>query len=358
MKQSNLNNSIKQIFTILVSLLVITQLVAASKIKTKAHSPRLVCTSSWNVAESDPPAKLDVWINPECDVIVVGMQEAVLIQGLTGLKNIALSDSSIEKQRKKWKEAILTHLGNNFKYVQYAKKEFVVGILMLLFVKNSYYSEFSKDNVLKKNLDHFKVKTGTHGLTGNKGAISVRMQINGKMFSITNCHLEAHDENHAKRMEQLNKFLNTSYKYDSKKMLAKDHDYCIIMGDLNSRTQYQTANKEQENIAVRAQITSILSSTKDFTPIFEHDQLATAIREGKELKNIGETAPKFAPTFKYDRNTDNFDSSKKQRIPSWCDRVIWVKSAPMLACQKSFSSVPSFKMSDHKPVIATFHIPA
>lgn len=31
----------------------------------------------------------------------------------------------------------------------------------------------------------------------------------------------------------------------------------------------------------------------------------------------------FRPTYKYDNNSEVYDSSEKQRIPSWTDRVLY-----------------------------------
>jgi hypothetical protein len=48
--------------------------------------------------------------------------------------------------------------------------------------------------------------------------------------------------------------------------------------------------------------------------------------------------------------TDIFDTSSKQRVPSWTDRILWRVSDDMrdaLVCQQ-YASIMSEQSSDHK----------
>jgi hypothetical protein len=62
----------------------------------------------------------------------------------------------------------------------------------------------------------------------------------------------------------------------------------------------------------------------------------------------------FPPTYKYDLDTDNFDSAKTARIPSWTDRIL-IKTKDSFKV-RSYDSCQIIKFSDHKPVIGIFEI--
>lgn len=73
---------------------------------------------------------------------------------------------------------------------------------------------------------------------------------------------------------------------------------------------------------------------------------------------------KFFPTYKYDKNSYNYDTSKKQRVPSWTDRVLWYHDESDTTQQDSKFLTPLLYerreslFSDHRPVVAYFEINA
>ena len=64
----------------------------------------------------------------------------------------------------------------------------------------------------------------------------------------------------------------------------------------------------------------------------------------------------FQPTYKFDKGTHIYDTSRKQRIPSWTDRILYKSDQPQNVKLMEYLSVPGVSMSDHKPVNAIFEV--
>lgn len=60
----------------------------------------------------------------------------------------------------------------------------------------------------------------------------------------------------------------------------------------------------------------------------------------------------FPPTYKYDLNSNQYDTSEKARIPAWCDRVL--RKGDNIR-QIHYDAAP-LRFSDHRPVYATFQV--
>ena len=95
----------------------------------------------------------------------------------------------------------------------------------------------------------------------------------------------------------------------------------------------------------------------DYAALLDYDQLLRRKAQGSAFADFYEGAINFAPTFKFDQRSATYDSSKKMRVPSWTDRVLYIprssrKKSPELTLA-SYDSVDT-RSSDHRPVVATF----
>ena len=59
-----------------------------------------------------------------------------------------------------------------------------------------------------------------------------------------------------------------------------------------------------------------------------------------------------ANVFFYFSCVDHYDSSQRRRVPSWTDRILYKKDPNTEVL--SYCSAPDVKLSDHRPVYATF----
>lgn len=83
------------------------------------------------------------------------------------------------------------------------------------------------------------------------------------------------------------------------------------------------------------------------------------------LTQFAEAKIMFPPTYKYDSKTDRYDSSVKQRIPSWTDRCLYKSVVRDPQTQRDrqlpiecslYTSIQHIHLSDHRPVVANFRM--
>lgn len=100
-------------------------------------------------------------------------------------------------------------------------------------------------------------------------------------------------------------------------------------------------------------------------PLHEKDQLRCEMKLQHVFKNYSEPAIDFMPTYKFDTNTDHYDTSEKLRTPSWTDRILYhtkrwkVRSNDneLDAIQSiAYSCTKTIRFSDHRPVSGLYSI--
>ncbi|KAF6063921.1 Increased recombination centers protein 22-2 domain protein [Candida albicans] len=95
----------------------------------------------------------------------------------------------------------------------------------------------------------------------------------------------------------------------SKNRRIQNHDAVIWLGDFNYRI-------DLTNDQVKPMILQKL-----YAKIFECDQLNKQMANGESFPFFSEQEINFPPTYKFDKGTKVYDTSEKQRIPAWTDRL-------------------------------------
>lgn len=126
--------------------------------------------------------------------------------------------------------------------------------------------------------------------------------------------------------------------------MVMDHEICILNGDLNYRIDTMGRDTVVRDVKAR-----------NFDKLLDRDQLIASRRKHPwfKLRAFQESPITFAPTYKYDVGTDNYDSSEKKRAPAWCDRVLFRGRDRIQELDYRRHEV---RVSDHRPVTASFEI--
>ena len=98
--------------------------------------------------------------------------------------------------------------------------------------------------------------------------------------------------------------------FASQDLTPHSHDFVFWCGDFNYRI-------DMGNDFVRDYIRN-----ENWPALAEGDQLLFSKKEGKTFEEYVEAPVMFAPTYKFDLFSDDYDTSEKCRTPAWTDRVL------------------------------------
>jgi hypothetical protein len=123
------------------------------------------------------------------------------------------------------------------------------------------------------------------------------------------------------------------------------------MGDLNFRVESERAMIDQKIGAYRKAVEEGDEELveKILESMLAMDQLRSCQLINEVLQKYEEPEIDFLPTYKFDKGTSVYDTSEKQRIPSWTDRVlIGTKRGSRNYKCLFYGSVEGLLQSDHK----------
>jgi hypothetical protein len=140
--------------------------------------------------------------------------------------------------------------------------------------------------------------------------------------------------------------------------LLSSMDHVFFAGDLNYRIDLPREYVERciTNIKkCRSEEKSTPSEEAGvlMKKLLRRDQLLQTIASGRAFADFNEGNIDFLPTFKFDKGTSNYDTSAKQRVPAWTDRILF-RSKKVRVLE--YQSASNAKHSDHRPVFGTFQV--
>ncbi|OHT06445.1 hypothetical protein TRFO_25559 [Tritrichomonas foetus] len=201
------------------------------------------------------------------------------------------------------------------------------------------------------------IRLGVHGFAANKGAIIFPVFVGATKFIFMGCHLTAgsNDENWESRNNQLRQLM---------RLVDGNYDYLSIIGDLNYRI----------NLSYEKCIEYIQQN--NVSELLSKDQLRITRSRDPLLSLLKEPNQKFMPTYKFDPDSDTYDTSPKHRVPSYTDRILLRRGRKRISVdnlhepvfdlnyksQLNFPSMPvcvdfsrgTCKFSDHRSVLCAY----
>eukprot|EP00943_MAST-04B_sp_MAST-4B-sp1_P004411 g4411.t1 len=306
-----------------------------------------IFTCTWNMHGKKAPdiVQLRKILPPNmCHLYVIGTQECE--------RTAAQSVYSFGKL--KFPKMVKECLGENYFLVH---GEALAAIQCVVFAHVSLKDKTGKKDaggICHHNAD--VVATGIGNTFGNKGGVGISIIIGKTSFLFISAHLAAHQHKVHERNEHF-KVINEKldlHRPDFVPMVeigtgndVSDRFHHVFwLGDFNYRIN-----------GTRDAVDKMLSLNMH-DKLLKNDQLRIEQSKGNVFQKFNEGPLNFRPTYKFDKESDVYDTSRKQRIPAWTDRILWRSNGGCAIDLIAYDCENSVKTSDHRAVRAIFNIPS
>uniref|UniRef100_A0A8C1ILD5 Synaptojanin-1 n=1 Tax=Cyprinus carpio TaxID=7962 RepID=A0A8C1ILD5_CYPCA len=276
------------------------------------------------------------------DIFAIGFEEMVELNA----GNIVSASTTNQKL---WAAELQKNISREHKYVLLASEQ-LVGVCLFVFIRPQH-APFIRDVAVDT------VKTGMGGATGNKGGVAIRMLFHTTSICFVCSHFAAGQSQVKERNDDYNE-ITRKLSFPMGRLLYS-HDYVFWCGDFNYR------------INIPNEETKELIRQQNWDALIAGDQLLEQKNAGQIFRGFIEGKLDFAPTYKYDLFSEDYDTSEKCRTPAWTDRVLWKrrkwnfdKTAPVIEEDQypwspgelKYYGRAELKTSDHRPVVAIMDV--
>ncbi|KUF92122.1 hypothetical protein AM588_10003464 [Phytophthora nicotianae] len=336
---------------------------------------RVFC-GTWNMHAKKPTDDLRLWIRlNKYHIVAVGSEECVN----------SIAKSVVFTSKKTWEDQLRNTLGEDYILVA---SHALTAIHNVVFVHTSVLP-------LLGNIRSDAVATGLGNQLGNKGGVGIAFTVGYTSFAFVNCHFDAHQRNVSKRngnFHRINHELKLSPSAATSLSLTNEMAVApLILGSPNSNGLQGLGRTSVNRFSMPTVVNGVSAGSKrtvseifdrvfwygdlnyringtrrmvdtlllrnQYEVLYANDQLQREMKVGNVFPHFREGQLHFRPTYKFDKRSDVYDTSSKQRIPSWTDRVLYLSNDKLHDIELlSYRSQSNFRTSDHRPVCATFQV--
>jgi hypothetical protein len=271
------------------------------------------------------------------DIYAIGFQEIVDLNA----SNIVAS--STQNQRD-WLVEIQKTISRDCRYLLVTSVQ-LVGVCLFVFIRQELSPHI-------RDVCNDMVKTGLGGAAGNKGGVAIRLRYKATSMCFVCAHFAAGQHQVKERNDDYAE-ITRRIQFPMGRSI-NSHDYVFWCGDFNYRLE-KIPNEDVRRLA----------AAREYDLLLEHDQLKLSQAQNLTFKGYVEGKITFAPTYKYDMFSNDYDSSEKCRVPAYTDRILFKKRHQTRPDedledpdQIKFYNRVELLSSDHRPVVAEFELEA